>query len=51
MDTMVNLTSKELTVLSDILRRLPTTGLFTSQPEFETALEKIDDAKVASFGL
>ncbi len=47
----VLLTSKELTVLSDILRRVPMGNIFAESPQFQTAAEKIEDAKWKSYDL
>lgn len=49
-DVTITLTSRELTALSDILRRQQPRGIFTGMPEFRTALCKIEDAKHESYG-
>ena len=60
-DEDVTFTSAELTVLSDIIRRVrntrgeglfsasPLYRIFTGLPEFTSAAEKIENAKYASF--
>jgi len=57
---MTDLSRKELVVVSDVLRRvqdgaqegnhevLREAAYFTAQPEFATALQKIDDAVMAT---
>jgi hypothetical protein len=41
---------EELTVISDILRRLNSRGWSTKLPEFRPALAKVEDAKAESYG-
>lgn len=48
-DQPVIFTSAELTVLSDILRRVPDGNWFARQDEFTTALRKIERAKLDSY--
>lgn len=52
-DETITFTSDELTVISDILRRLDPAefmvALFTGKDEFSTAFAKIEAAKHASF--
>lgn len=45
----VTLTSEELTVISDILRRQTAQNIFTGKPEFATAGAKIEHAKWRSY--
>jgi len=46
----VTLESNELTVISDLLRRAKSGGIFTSKPEFRSALVTIELAKDQSYG-
>ena len=52
-DQFVRLSSKELTVLSDILRRVevgdPFAKAFTRDWEFVSAFDKLEDAKFESY--
>jgi hypothetical protein len=54
-DETVTLTPEELTVISDIFRRLepgsqiPVLSYFTGKAEFHTAMEKLEHAKWKSF--
>jgi hypothetical protein len=47
----VTLSSDELTVVSDILRRLDAGTWLTAQPDFQTALVKLNLAKYESYSL
>lgn len=56
---LIDLTREELTVISDVLRRLEPirrgqpaapVSIFVTRPAFATALAKIDDAKAAAWG-
>ena len=51
--SLLDLSSQELTVISDVLRRVDLDSqvgrVFGSLPEFATAIEKIEDAKTESY--